>query len=109
MADEYAALDDPYFDYDPHTGVSQRLIIEPNGTMRFVSTQNDDDIRRVAHEENVSHIKNEKIGEMRRVATIPVVVQHDLMQRGIWFDRSALKKWLNSSEAQPYRTHSMRL
>jgi hypothetical protein len=109
MADEFRELDDPFFDYDPHTGVSQRLKIDRDGTFHFVTSQDDGEIRQAAHEENVSHIKNERIGDFRRVATVPVVKQYELIQKGIWFDPPALKKWLNSADAAPYRTHGMRL
>ena len=39
----------------------------------------------------------------KKVATMPVFVMENLKQRGIWDDPDAFDKWLNSSEATPWR------
>ena len=43
-------------------------------------------------------------GDNRTVARLPRIVYEDLMARGIANDEDAFKKWLNSSEATPWRT-----
>jgi hypothetical protein len=42
---------------------------------------------------------------MVKVASIPMVLYMELRQRGILGDKAALRKWLASDEAMPYRTH----
>jgi hypothetical protein len=39
----------------------------------------------------------------KKVATLPAFVVEDLTHRGIYDDRDAFDKWLNSSEADPWR------
>ena len=45
-------------------------------------------------------------GDNRRIATLPVIVWEDLKKRGIADDDDAFRKWLNSSEATPWRIRS---
>jgi hypothetical protein len=42
---------------------------------------------------------------MVRVASLPMLIYQDLKQRGILDDKAALRKWLKSEEARPFRTH----
>ena len=42
-------------------------------------------------------------------ASLPVPIYEDLKQRGIIDDEDAFKKWLNSSEAAPWRIHGGQL
>ena len=42
--------------------------------------------------------------EMKRVASIPLVVVEDLMKRKIWGDAKKLKAWLNDPENRFFRT-----
>jgi len=111
MAEEYARLD-ALLDYDPLTGMKQTFHMDVDGKLTIRTAQDPRviaDIRQMAHEERMSHAQNGRIGEFRRVASIPVEVQFDLMKRGIWHDKDAMKKWLNSAEAAPYRVHTLRL
>lgn len=107
MADNYRALD-ALLDHDPMTGVSQTFHMDVDGKMTLRTTQDDTAIRAVCEAERNSHIKNEKIGEFRRVASIPVTVQYDLIRRGIWGNQKQMRWWLGTVEAAPYRTHMMR-
>lgn len=43
-------------------------------------------------------------GAGRRVASIPVVVYHDLLKRGIAGDRKKFKAWLNDPDNRFFRT-----
>ena len=100
---------DENFDYDPTTGVRQKLTIDGDGAMHWVSEQQTDDILRYAHESRGSFCKNEKFGDLAPVGSIPVVVLYDLIRRGIWNDPDRRKKWWGSIEAAPYRTREFRL
>lgn len=100
---------DPNFDYDPVTGVRQKLTIDTDGSMHWVTEQDDEDIRRFAHESRSNFSQHQRFGDIAPVASIPVVVQYDLIKRGIWGDQDAMKKWLNSIEAAPYRTRDFKV
>jgi hypothetical protein len=111
MPEEYRRLD-ALLDFDPSTGMKQTFHMDVDGKLTIRTAQDPSviaDIQRMAHEERMSTTRNERIGEFRRVASIPVEVQFDLIKRGIWNDKDAMKKWLNSAEAAPYRVHTMRL
>jgi len=43
-------------------------------------------------------------GDMHKVASIPMSVYYDLKRKGILDDPAAMKRWLNSSENQVFRT-----
>ncbi len=43
-------------------------------------------------------------GDMHLVASIPMSIYFDLKQKGIADDDAAMKRWLNSSENQVFRT-----
>lgn len=43
-------------------------------------------------------------GDMHLVASIPMSIYFDLKQKGITDDDEAMKRWLNSSENQVFRT-----
>lgn len=111
MAEEYARYD-ALLDYDPSTGMKQTFHMDVDGKLT-IRTEQDPAvvaaIQKAAHEERMSRSRFERIGEFRRVASIPVEVQFDLIKRGIWHDKDAMKKWLNSAEAAPYRVHTLRL
>lgn len=42
--------------------------------------------------------------DMRRVASLPLTVVEDLMKRGIWQDKKALRKWLADGDNRAFRT-----
>ena len=46
-------------------------------------------------------------GDMVRVARIDMQTLLDLHQRGILRDKTAMRKWLASDEAKPFKTHWM--
>jgi predicted transcriptional regulator YheO len=47
--------------------------------------------------------ENMRKTEFKKVATLPAIVVENLTKRGIYDDRDAFDKWLNSSEATPWR------
>ena len=109
MSGGFRHLVDENFDYDPLTGVRQKLTIDSDGTFHWQTEQEDDDIRRYAHECRSNFSKHERLGDMAPVGSIPIVVMYDLIKRGIWQDPDRRKKWWNSVEAAPYRTREFTL
>ena len=47
-----------------------------------------------------------KFGNHAKVASIPLSVYYELKKQGIADDPTALKKWLNQSDNQAFRTRS---
>lgn len=109
MAEQYRELDDPNFDYDPVTGVRQRIKIDNDGVIHFQNTQDDTQIRKWAHESRESFSKNQRLGDIAPIGSIPVIVLYDLMKRGIWQDMDRRRKWFNSIEAAPYRLRDFKV
>lgn len=109
MAEQYRKIDDPNFDYDPINGVRQRLVIEQDGGMHLETTQDVSQIVKSAHETRGNFSKFERLGDDPKVASVPMLVMHDLMKRGIWQDKRALWTWLNSPEGRIYKTRDIRL
>jgi hypothetical protein len=109
MAEAFRHLDDPNFDVDTLNGIRQRLVIDNDGVMHFETTQNDDNIRRFAHESRSNFVKNQRFGDMTPVGSIPMLVLYDLIKRGIWNDPERRKRWWSSIEAAPYRTREFKL
>jgi hypothetical protein len=47
--------------------------------------------------------------EFKKVATLPAIVVEDLIKREIYDDPDAFDRWLNSSEAEPWRVWQGRI
>ena len=75
--------------------------------MLFRSKTNIDQIADVNQAIRNEIVRSEKNGDMVKVASLPMTVYFDLKKRGILGDKAAMKKWLKSEEATPYRTHWM--
>ena len=45
-----------------------------------------------------------RYGEMTMVARIPNIVVDQLMREGLWWDKKAMKKWLNDPNNKGWRT-----
>ena len=108
MSDKYRKIDDPNFDYDEVNGVRQRLVIEQDGGIHLESSQDVDHILKAAHESRMNYSKHERIGDDVKVASIPLLVQQDLVKRGIWQDKPKLWIWLNT-EGRAYKTRDIQL
>lgn len=111
MPENYARLD-ALLDYDPLTGTKQTFHMDVDGKLTLRLEQDPEVVKaisRAALDEQNATSRNERIGEFRRIASIPVEVQYDLIKRGIWNDRDRMKRWLNSIEAAPFRTHWARV
>ena len=108
MAENYRKIDDPNFDYDPVNGVRQRLVIEQDGGIHLESTQNVDHILKAAHESRMNFSKHEKLGDDVKIASIPMLIQADLVKKGIWQDKKRLFQWL-MNEGRPFLTRDISL
>lgn len=108
MAENYRKLDVENFDYDPINGVRQRLVIEQDGGVHLESSQDVSDIVKNAHETRGNFSKFERLGDDPKVATVPMLVMHDLMKKGIWQDKKRLWMWLNT-EGKIYKTRDISL
>lgn len=108
MAETYRAHDE-IIDYDPHLRIAQRMILDTDGGTTLVNYQDTSDISRVTHHERMGWSKTSRTGDIARVASIPLIVQYDLIRRGIWGKQDEMRKWLNSEEAKPWRTNGMRV
>lgn len=105
----FREIDDANFDYDPMTGVRQRLKIDSDGVMHFETSQDVSGIVDTAQEISSHFSKNQSWGDGAHVASIPMVVLYDLIKRGIYHDRKKFRWWLNSIEGAPYRTRPGRV
>lgn len=93
--------------YDHLTQTRQKMVITPEGKLAFESKTNIDQIAEVNQAIRNEIVRSEKNGDMIKVASLPMTVYFDLKKRGILGDKIAMKKWLKSEEATPYRTHWM--
>ena len=92
------------FSHDDMTGITKWWHNNGDGTVTIETTQNVNPILESNKESYKETDKHTKWGDMSRVASIPLTVYYDLLQRGILNDETAMKKWLNSDEARPFRT-----
>jgi len=94
--------------YDEFTGTLDKMHITPDNKTVFESITNIDSIAEQNKQERNSVSKTSGTGDMVKVASLPMMVYLDLRSRGILGDKAAMKKWLASDEAAPYRTHWMK-
>jgi hypothetical protein len=107
MAEEYAP-GSFVLSSDPWSGTTQKMHITTDQKLVLETETN---IDALAEENTV--IRNDvsrttASGDMVRVARLPLAVFMDLKQRGVVDDRAAMKRWLASDEALPFRVHWMR-
>lgn len=94
------------FSHDDMTGITKYWHDNRDGTVTIETVQNMNPILELNKENYKQTGRYDKWGDMSRVASIPLTVYYDLLQRGILNDESAMKKWLNSDEGRPYRTRA---
>ena len=93
--------------YDSFSGELSKMHVDTDGKMHFTSETQIDEIAEANISERNDVSRTTKSGDMVRVARIPMSVHLDLMQRGILRDNIAMRRWLRSPEAAPYKTHWM--
>jgi hypothetical protein len=92
------------FESDPLTGITTYWHVTDKG--EYV----------VEHVQDATTIANfnkrqyndtpQKYGDVNKVASIPLSVYYELKRKGIADDPKALKKWLNDSDNQVFRTRA---
>jgi hypothetical protein len=105
MSEEYAPASFN-LSYDSLTGTLEKMHVTTDQKLIFESTVEIDGIaeKNKFDRDNIS--RNERLPDgMVRVASLPMLIYQDLKKRGILDDRTALRKWLKSEEATPFRTH----
>ncbi len=102
MRENYREIDDHLFDVDPLSGIRQRLKIDNEGRWHLQTMQDVDSIVNYAHELRSNYCRNERLGDVAKVGSIPMLVMFDLIKRGIWYDPVRRRKWWRSIEAAPY-------
>tara|TARA_R110000868_G_scaffold331684_1_gene592672 strand:+ start:26 stop:352 length:327 start_codon:yes stop_codon:yes gene_type:complete len=93
--------------YDPVDKTAQRLHFTTDNKMILETVT---DITELAEENAAIRAdvsKTGRVGDMVRVARLPMSVYIELSQRGVTQDKKAMKSWLASDEGLPYRTHWM--
>ena len=92
--------------YDSLTGTRQQMHFTTDNKIVLETTVEIDEIaeRNKAIRNEIS--RTEKLPDgIVKLPSIPMVLYMELRQRGILGDKAALRKWLASDEAAPYRTH----
>lgn len=93
--------------HDSLTGTSQKMHITPDQKLIFETTTELGKLPEINQEQMNETSRTQKSGDMVKVASLPMMVYLDLERKGILRDKAAMRKWLNSDEARPYRTHWM--
>lgn len=106
MAEEHAA-GSFNLSYDSLTGTLEKMHITSDQRLIFESTVDLGNLPDLNAAEMNETSRTQKSGDMVRAARLPMLVYYDLMRRGIIRDKAAMRKWLKSEEALPYRTHWM--
>jgi|TARA_R110000868_G_scaffold6894_6_gene38306 hypothetical protein len=107
MAEEYRP-GSFVLDADSLTGTVSKMSITTDQKLIFEDTVEIDALGEQNQTLRNEISRNEKVPDgMVKVASLPMMVYLDLRKRGILGDRSALRRWLKTEEARPYRTHWM--
>ena len=92
------------FDQDPATGITKYWHVTDKGEY-VVETQQD--VSAIA-ERNKNEYKEtpNRYRDVNKVASLPLSVYYELKRRGIADDPKAMRKWLNDSNNQVFRTRA---
>jgi hypothetical protein len=103
------------FSYDPETGARETFIFdELTESFSIVHSVDIQPVMEVAHEER-KQFRGPRGGRwgkqfMHKVASVPMGVYHEqIVKKGLQKDQKALKKFLNASENQMFRTRPGRV
>tara|TARA_Y100001938_G_C7979554_1_gene373672 strand:- start:172 stop:474 length:303 start_codon:yes stop_codon:yes gene_type:complete len=95
------------FDRDPQLGITKYWHVKDNGEYVVETVQ---DVTGIAEYNKRSYNNTDKKwNDLNKVASIPLSVYYDLKRKGIADDPVALKKWMNDSDNQVFRTRQGRL
>jgi hypothetical protein len=81
-----------------HITTDQKLVFEDIVQIDQIAAQNKADRDAISNTERLPD-------GMVRVASLPMMVYLELQQKGILKDKAALRRWLKSEAAAPFRTH----
>lgn len=107
MAEEYAPASFK-LSYDSLTGTLQKMHITPDQRLVLESTCDTGVLPDYNKAQMDETSRTQRSGDMVKVASLPMMVYLDLQQKGILRDKAAMRKWLASEEARPWRTHWMK-
>ena len=95
------------FDRDPELGITKYWHVKDNGEYVVETVQ---DVTGIAEYNKRSYNNTDKKWkDVNKVASIPLSVYYELKRQGIADDPQALRKWLNDSNNQVFRTRQGRL
>ena len=95
------------FDRIPELGITKYWHVKDNGEYVVETVQ---DVTGIAEYNKRSYNNTDKKwNDLNKVASIPLSVYYDLKRKGIADDPVALKKWMNDSDNQVFRTRQGRL
>lgn len=90
-------------DHDPNTGISHVFYYDDVTDEATITAEQDvDDV--IEFNKAQYNETHGKFGEFCKVASLPLVVYHDLQKRGILNDAKAFKRWLNDPDNRFFRT-----
>ena len=92
------------FSRDAATGISKYWHVTGEGEYVIETVQDSTKILE-ANKRSYNDVSG-KFGNHAKVASIPLSVYYELKKQGIADDPTALKKWLNQSDNQAFRTRS---
>jgi len=92
------------FSRDEATGISKYWHVTGEGEYVIETVQDSTKIIE-ANKRSYNDVTG-KFGNHSKVASIPLSVYYELKKQGIADDPTALKKWLNQSDNQAFRTRS---
>ena len=94
-------------DRDPELGITKYWHVKDNGEYVVETVQ---DVTGIAEYNKRSYNNTDKKWkDVNKVASIPLSVYYELKRQGIADDPKALRKWLNDSNNQVFRTRQGRL
>ncbi len=103
MADEYAPASF-LLDADPWSGSIQKMHITTDQKLVLETTTNIDALAEQNKILRNEESRTSKTGDMVLAARLPLTVYMDLQKRGIINDKAAMRKWLASDDAKPFKT-----
>jgi hypothetical protein len=108
MPEEYRA-GSFVLDYDELTGTVEKFHVTTDQKLIFEQTVDVQALGEMNQEikNEVSRLDKTPDGLGVKVASLPMMVYLDLRKRGILGDKAALRRWLQTDEARPFRTHWM--
>ena len=90
------------FDRDPELGITKYWHVKDNGEYVVETVQ---DVTGIAEYNKRSYNNTDKKWkDVNKVASIPLSVYYELKRQGIADNPKALRKWLNDSNNQVFRT-----